>query len=98
MLAGVDGYLQKPLGAAELTSNIQRWIYRLQRTIPLPLQLKDGQPAECWTSNYVKWVCTLAEGNMSKTARLLQMHRTTVAGKSFAPVRKNRKKESNREH
>jgi two-component system response regulator RegA len=76
-----DAFLNKPFSATVLTSQVKQLIGRAHQSpgIALPQKPQDILPLEAVQEIYIRHVVDLLEGNKSRAAEALGIHRQTVA-------------------
>lgn len=78
----VDAFLDKPFSATVLTGQVKQLIERVLQQVPsitLPRRAEDIVPLSEVEAVYIRHVVQLLEGNKSKAAEALSIHRQTVA-------------------
>jgi len=75
-----DAFLNKPFSATVLTNQVKQLIERARKTpsIELPQRAEDILPLEQVQTTYIRHVVELLEGNKTRAAEALGIHRQTV--------------------
>lgn len=81
VVSKADAFLSKPFSATVLTSQVKQLIERSRQApgIPLPHKPEDILPLAEVQAIYIRHVVQLLEGNKSRAAEALGIHRHTVS-------------------